>query len=226
MTMNSNLTQEETKIISDEKSQLTTNLLDKNSQSFCKIFFSKLFPCFFKKKKSIILNETNDQSQQIKHKNHHSLNNMNESREDSNHNSHSFEKNLNKESHELGKQTLIKKKSAKIENKNEKFKDYPKNILFFLQYKDFVILAKITEKNIFLEEKDKNHHNQKFYDNAINLFSLYEKGIKLDTDNWSKVCPEKLAKYIAHKVKNFSSIVDAFCGIGGNTIQVNYYFIE
>lgn len=113
--------------------------------------------------------------------------------------------------------------------KNEIFtnplKEYPRQKLFFLQYMDFVIIAKITEKNFYFDEKEKHYS---FSDNPFNLFSLYNKGIKLDTENWRKVCPEKVAKYIAGKTKNFSLIIDAFSGIGGNTLQVlfSHFFNE
>lgn len=98
-------------------------------------------------------------------------------------------------------------------------KDYPRQKIFFLQYMDFVIIAKITEKNFYFEEKEKQCLVS---DNPFNLFSLYNKGIKLDTENWRKVCPEKIAKYIAGKTKKFSVIIDAFSGIGGNSLQVSF----
>ena len=62
--------------------------------------------------------------------------------------------------------------------------------------------------------------NQKFYDIGVNLFSQYEKYIKLDFESWSTVTPEKVAKHIAKRLKNFDVIFDAFCGVGGNLIQV------
>jgi DNA modification methylase len=41
---------------------------------------------------------------------------------------------------------------------------------------------------------------------------------------WYSVTPEEIAKYIAIYITNPSSVViDAFCGSGGNVIQVRFY---
>lgn len=138
----------------------------------------------------------------------------------------------------------LKKTSKKSENKRKNLDsedflgNYPLNSLFFLinPEKTHWNLAKITQKHLSekppsinpsiqgsnLKNKEKSHNNGflRYYDNPMNIFSLYEKGIKLNTDNWEKVCPEKLAKYIAKKAKNQQVILDGFCGIGGNAIQV------
>lgn len=118
-------------------------------------------------------------------------------------------------------------------------KHFPINKVFILfnSDKSNFLLAKITQKFLTIPCKQKsgssnpipagnnikNEKNlQNFNDNPNNIFSLYEKGIKYDTENWEKVCPEKLAKYIAKRSKspNQNFIIDAFCGIGGNSIQV------
>ena len=115
-------------------------------------------------------------------------------------------------------------------------KDFPINSLFFLFSTDKTsfLLTKITKKYMNFDEKDLSYSSNplplekplkkmnKFHENPLNIFSLYEKGVKLDTENFEKACPENLAKYIAKKVKKagFSMIIDAFCGIGGNSIQV------
>ena len=146
---------------------------------------------------------------------------------------------------------LMKKNSKKAEKKKvsceECVKDYPINNLFFLanSNRTAFLLAKITQKYLTIAEKEKSGSSNplpssstksdqtglkkdktcftpRYYDNPINIFSLYDKGIKLDTDNWEKACPERLAKYIAKRARNshFHVILDAFCGIGGNAIQV------
>jgi trimethylguanosine synthase len=49
------------------------------------------------------------------------------------------------------------------------------------------------------------------------LFSLYSKGCLLDEEGWYSVTPEKIADQIADRCR-CDTIIDAFCGVGGNTI--------
>lgn len=49
------------------------------------------------------------------------------------------------------------------------------------------------------------------------LFSLYSKGCLLDEEGWYSVTPENIANQIAERCR-CDTIVDAFCGVGGNTI--------
>ena len=51
------------------------------------------------------------------------------------------------------------------------------------------------------------------------LFSKYDMGIMMDSEAWFEVTPENVARYIASKVPSRFRILDAFCGVGGNTIQ-------
>ena len=51
------------------------------------------------------------------------------------------------------------------------------------------------------------------------IFSLYNKGIQIDKDDWNEVTPEFIAQHIAKKLKG-KIIIDALCGYGGNAIQV------
>lgn len=48
-------------------------------------------------------------------------------------------------------------------------------------------------------------------------FSLYSKGCILDEEGWYSVTPEKIADQIAERCR-CDTVVDAFCGVGGNTI--------
>eukprot|EP01134_Creolimax_fragrantissima_P002861 CFRG2861T1 len=63
--------------------------------------------------------------------------------------------------------------------------------------------------------------NQKYWYQRYQLFSKYDDGVWLDREGWFSVTPEKLAKEIAQRCqhKSVKVIVDAFCGVGGNTIQ-------
>jgi trimethylguanosine synthase len=58
----------------------------------------------------------------------------------------------------------------------------------------------------------------KYYHQRYSLFSKYDEGIRMDYDGWFSVTPEKIAIHIAHRMK-CNTIVDAFCGVGGNAIQ-------
>lgn len=62
----------------------------------------------------------------------------------------------------------------------------------------------------------------KYWAQRYRLFSRFDDGIKLDREGWFSVTPEKIAEHIAGRVsQSFTSdiIIDAFCGVGGNTIQ-------
>lgn len=62
----------------------------------------------------------------------------------------------------------------------------------------------------------------KYWAQRYRLFSRFDDGIKLDREGWFSVTPEKIAEHIAGRVsQSFKCdiVVDAFCGVGGNTIQ-------
>ena len=56
------------------------------------------------------------------------------------------------------------------------------------------------------------------------LFSKYDAGIKLDDEAWFSTTPEIIAEYVAKRIGG-GVILDGFCGVGGNTIQVKKDFI-
>nr|XP_020035358.1 trimethylguanosine synthase isoform X1 [Castor canadensis] len=62
----------------------------------------------------------------------------------------------------------------------------------------------------------------KYWAQRYRLFSRFDDGIKLDREGWFSVTPEKIAEHIAGRVSQSfkcGTVVDAFCGVGGNTIQ-------
>ena len=73
-----------------------------------------------------------------------------------------------------------------------------------------------------IEEHITNIDNNSFYHKRFYLFSQYDKGIKLDKESWYSVTPEELSEYIALKIQD-KSVIDAFCGAGGNTIQFSRF---
>jgi trimethylguanosine synthase len=58
----------------------------------------------------------------------------------------------------------------------------------------------------------------KYWHQRYRLFSRYDEGIKMDDEAWFSVTPERIAKHIAHRCR-CDMIIDAFCGVGGNSIQ-------
>lgn len=48
-------------------------------------------------------------------------------------------------------------------------------------------------------------------------FTLYDKGCLLDEEGWYSVTPELIATQIAERCR-CDTILDAFCGVGGNAI--------
>ncbi|XP_043502074.1 trimethylguanosine synthase [Polistes fuscatus] len=58
----------------------------------------------------------------------------------------------------------------------------------------------------------------KYWIKRYHLFSKFDQGIKLDRESWFSVTPEKVAEHIAERCK-CDTIIDAFCGAGGNAIQ-------
>ena len=62
------------------------------------------------------------------------------------------------------------------------------------------------------------HVHDKYWAQRFRLFSLYDRGIQLDTESWYSVTPERISQHIAERCR-CDVIVDAFCGTGGNVIQ-------
>ncbi|CAH2039865.1 unnamed protein product, partial [Iphiclides podalirius] len=58
----------------------------------------------------------------------------------------------------------------------------------------------------------------KYWKKRHSLFHRFDEGIKLDRESWFSVTPENVAWHIASKFA-FDTVIDAFCGAGGNTIQ-------
>lgn len=83
---------------------------------------------------------------------------------------------------------------------------------------------------------------QKYYHQRYNFFKLFDSGIQIDEEGWYSVTPEKIADHIAQEALSIAKtaaaavedsedatpkqlvILDAFCGVGGNTIQFAKYF--
>ena len=62
---------------------------------------------------------------------------------------------------------------------------------------------------------------EKYWFQRYRLFSRFDEGIRLDEESWFSVTPEKIAKHIAERCR-CDVVIDAFCGAGGNTIQLAF----
>lgn len=73
---------------------------------------------------------------------------------------------------------------------------------------------------------------QKYYHQRYDYFSLFDEGIQIDEEGWYSVTPEVIAAHIAQEALSIvltgcegegresnTVVLDAFCGVGGNTIQ-------
>ncbi|KAJ1973803.1 RNA methylase protein [Dimargaris xerosporica] len=60
---------------------------------------------------------------------------------------------------------------------------------------------------------------RKYWHQRYHLFSRYDSGIRMDQEGWYSVTPEAIAIHIAQRCRA-KVVVDAFCGVGGNTIQL------
>ena len=61
-------------------------------------------------------------------------------------------------------------------------------------------------------------HIAKYWGQRYRLFTRFDEGIQLDDEGWYSVTPEAIAFHLAQRCA-CDVIVDAFCGVGGNTIQ-------
>lgn len=85
------------------------------------------------------------------------------------------------------------------------------------------------EKNTFREDPNVIEYSldkgiKKYWEQRYFLFNKYDEGIKLDRESWYSATPESVAYYTANRLRGAKVILDAFCGAGGNTIQVSLRF--
>ncbi|KAJ3271401.1 Trimethylguanosine synthase [Terramyces sp. JEL0728] len=69
--------------------------------------------------------------------------------------------------------------------------------------------------NWTLDRLPNNMH--KYFHQRYSLFSLFDH-IRIDMEGWFSVTPEQIAIHLSNRLKG-GTIIDAFCGVGGNTIQ-------
>jgi trimethylguanosine synthase len=102
---------------------------------------------------------------------------------------------------------------------------------------EHIYICRIKEVNFILNEElfkkgREKGNTQEFDTNSLpNIgfwhqryyyYSRFDEGIKMDYESWYSVTPEEISIYIARLCKG-KTVVDAFCGSGGNTIQFSLY---
>ena len=107
----------------------------------------------------------------------------------------------------------------------------------FSNNSDSAYILKIKEEEIkddyFEQMKYAKHNNKntsfkctvpnnKFWLQRYYYFSKFDEGIQMDKESWYSVTPEQIAKYTAKLIKG-KTIIDGFCGCGGNVIQFSKY---
>ncbi|RZF39452.1 hypothetical protein LSTR_LSTR000973 [Laodelphax striatellus] len=84
-----------------------------------------------------------------------------------------------------------------------------------------IATATAIDKQLLPDEILANPHLFKYWQQRYRLFSRFDAGIRLDAESWYSVTPEKVAAHIAERCR-CDLAVDAFCGAGGNTIQLAF----
>ncbi|XP_039284575.1 trimethylguanosine synthase isoform X2 [Nilaparvata lugens] len=87
------------------------------------------------------------------------------------------------------------------------------------QLKKKGMTAMAIDKQMLPDEIVANPQLVKYWHQRYRLFSRFDEGIRLDAESWYSVTPEKVAAHIAERCR-CDLVVDAFCGAGGNTIQL------
>ncbi|CAJ0594713.1 unnamed protein product [Cylicocyclus nassatus] len=79
----------------------------------------------------------------------------------------------------------------------------------------------LVAKNAFDYYKD-DEEIIKYWYQRYRLFSKLDKGVLMDREGWFSVTPERIAEHIADRIvrRKEMLVVDAFAGVGGNSIQL------
>jgi hypothetical protein len=67
-----------------------------------------------------------------------------------------------------------------------------------------------------------NPELESFFYRRRELFSKFDRGVRMDAESWFSVTPERLAAHIAARTctaRRGLLVIDPFCGCGGNVIQ-------
>jgi len=114
------------------------------------------------------------------------------------------------------------------QNKKIKFLDHQSSFINTKNTKNKTSMISLSDENLERE----NRENNCTYDerlrpikpksqNYLRNVNIFEKKIKIDSESWEFMNPEKVSNYLAKRCHLGGSdiILDAFCGIGLNSIQ-------
>ena len=104
------------------------------------------------------------------------------------------------------------------------FSDNEKENILLITKKTNIVFN--TNTHLFVEGRNNNSNippdqiDNPYYIQRYYFFSLYDSGIQMDKESWYSVTPEEISQYISSIIPNSknSTILDGFCGCGGNTI--------
>lgn len=90
-----------------------------------------------------------------------------------------------------------------------------------------------VETNLERGQVKPAHSFHKYYQQRYTYFSRFDDGIQIDDEGWYSVTPEAIAQHTATELYAIAKtgdteeemiVVDAFCGVGGNSIQFAQVF--
>ncbi|KAJ2959690.1 hypothetical protein NQZ79_g4813 [Umbelopsis isabellina] len=109
-----------------------------------------------------------------------------------------------------------KQKSKK--SRKKKKKGPPIDLTAGMTVDERIEFTHFQGERVRYEAKEMKGELKKYWYKRYDLFSRYDDGIKMDRESWFSVTPEKIAVHLAERCRA-DTIVDAFCGSGGNAIQ-------
>jgi trimethylguanosine synthase len=70
------------------------------------------------------------------------------------------------------------------------------------------------------QRKYREYEFNKHWEQRYILFEKFDEGIKIDENSWTVNPPEQVSEYIASKCNGAKIVLDAYAGVGGNTIKL------
>lgn len=76
--------------------------------------------------------------------------------------------------------------------------------------------ARKTRKGDIIDPAAGKYWYKRYY-----FFEKYDQGIRLDKQAWFSVTPQAVAEHVAARLKGDHTVLDGFCGAGGDSIQLS-----
>ena len=92
------------------------------------------------------------------------------------------------------------------------------NAISTTECEPFAILEAEGERKVLWTLEEMPQKLYKYWFQRFSLFSKFDLGVHIDYEGWYSVTPETIAVHIAERM-SCKTIIDAFCGVGGNAIQ-------